>query len=103
MSVHLMYIMCMRYDWNSEKNEWLKINRKISFEKIIYHLSKGDVWKTARHPNQEKYPNQRIYFVIINKYIYMVPFVKDDDKTFLKTIIPSRKATKIYLNKGEAL
>ncbi len=89
----------MRYDWNSEKNDWLKINRNISFEKVIYHLSKGDVWRIASHPNQEKYPKQKMYFVIINDYIYMVPFVKDRDKIFLKTIIPNRKATKEYLKK----
>ncbi len=89
----------MRYDWNSEKNDWLKINRKISFEKIIYHLSKGDVWRIASNPNQEKYPMQKVYFVIVNDYIYMVPFVKDRDKIFLKTIIPNRKATKEYLKK----
>lgn len=91
----------MRYDWDSQKNEWLKTNRNVSFEKVIYHLSKGDIWRIADHPNQKKYPNQRIYFIIIEDYIYMVPFINDKDKIFLKTIIPSRKATKDYLNEGE--
>ena len=83
----------MKYDWNPKKNEWLKENRNISFEKVIFHLSRGDVWKTAKHPDQNKYPGQKIYFIIIDNYIYMIPHVIENDCIFLKTIIPSRKAT----------
>lgn len=74
----------MKYEWDPQKNEWLKEERNISFEKIVFHLSRGDVWKLADHPDQENYPGQRIYFVIVEEYV------------FLKTIIPSRKATKAY-------
>jgi hypothetical protein len=49
------------------------------------------------HPNKKKYPNQRILIVDVSGYAYMVPFIKDDNEYFLKTIIPSRKATKKYL------
>ena len=87
----------MKYDWNSDKNEWLKINRHISFEEIIFHLSQGDIWMVADHPNQERFPNQRIYFVIVESYIYLVPHIIEKDFIFLKTIIPSRKATKAFL------
>lgn len=91
-----MYIITMKYNWNSGKNKWLKETRNISFEKVIFHLSRGDVWSTADHPDQKKYPNQRIYFVNINNYIYMVPYVTHKNEIFLKTIIPSRKATRMY-------
>lgn len=89
----------MRYEWDSQKNEWLKRERNISFEKIVFHLSQGDVWKLADHPDQENYPRQRVYFVIVKDYIYLVPHVVEKDCVFLKTIIPSRKATRAY--KGE--
>jgi uncharacterized DUF497 family protein len=89
----------MRYEWDSQKNEWLKRERNISFEKIVFHLSQGDVWKLADHPDQENYPRQRVYFVIVEDYIYLVPHVVEKDCVFLKTITPSRKATRAY--KGE--
>ncbi len=95
----MMYNSNMRYEWDSQKNEWLKRERNISFEKIVFHLSQGDVWKLADHPDQENYPRQRVYFVIVEDYIYLVPHVVEKDCVFLKTIIPSRKATRAY--KGE--
>ena len=91
-----MYTVTMKYDWNPEKNEWLKKERKISFEVVVFHLSQGDVWKVADHPDQKKYPGQKIYFVIIDDYIYLVPHLVSEEDIFLKTIIPSRKATKDY-------
>jgi uncharacterized DUF497 family protein len=93
----------MKYDWNPDKNEWLKKNRMISFEQIIFHLGQGDVWRAADHPNQRKYPNQRIYFVIVDDYIYMVPHIVEKEHIFLKTIIPSRKATRDYKKEQENL
>jgi len=90
----------MKYDWNPEKNDLLKRERNISFEKIVFHLSQGDIWKTSDHPNQKDYPGQRIYFVIVDGYIHLVPHVIEEDTIFLKTIIPSRKATRDY-NEGE--
>jgi uncharacterized DUF497 family protein len=86
----------MLFDWNPEKNERLKEKRGISFEIIIFHLSQGNLWKTADHPDQKRYPGQRIYFVRVDDYIYLVPYVKEENKVFLKTIIPNRKATKDY-------
>ena len=78
----------MKYDWNSEKNEQLKMGRGISFEQIILHLVQGDVWKEAEHPDQKRYPKQRIYFVIVEGYIYLVPYKFEKDNIFLKTTIP---------------
>ena len=91
----------MRYEWNSEKNDKLKRERNISFEKIVFHLSVGDVWRVADHPDLEKYPRQRIYFVIVEGYIYLVPHVVEEEYIFLKTIIPSRKATREYQQDGD--
>ena len=92
----------MKFDWNPEKNERLKKNRNISFEQVIFHLSQGDIWKVADHPDQKNYPGQKIYFVIIEDYIFIVPHVVQKETIFLKTIIPSRKATKAYrVEKGE--
>jgi uncharacterized DUF497 family protein len=91
----------MRYEWDSQKNEWLKKERNISFEKIVFHLSQGDVWKIADHPDQENYPGQKIYFVLVENYVYLVPYVVEKDYIFLKTVIPSRKATKAYRNEQE--
>jgi uncharacterized DUF497 family protein len=91
-----MYTAYMRYEWNPGKNELLKKERKISFEQIVFHLSKGDVWKVSEHPDKDNYPEQKIFFVIVDGYIYLVPYVVGKEITFLKTIIPSRKATRAY-------
>jgi len=91
-----MYTHDVRYEWDPKKNEWLKQERHISFEKIVFHLSQGDVWRTADHPDQENCPGQRIYFVVVEDYIYLVPHIIENDYIFLKTITPSRKATKAY-------
>ena len=91
----------MKFDWNPDKNEWLKKHRNISFEQIVFHLSRGDVWIIAEHPDQEKYPRQSIYFVVVENYVYLVPHIIETDCIFLKTIIPSRKATKDYFKEQE--
>ncbi|MCK9365291.1 MAG: BrnT family toxin [Syntrophales bacterium] len=92
----------MKYEWNPEKNEWLKDERHVSFEQIIIHLSRGDVWKITDHPDQSIYPGQKLYFVIVDGYIHIVPYVIEKECIFLKTIIPSRKATKMYKEELES-
>ncbi len=87
----------MRFDWNPEKNEWLKELRNISFEEIATLLASGKFWKVMEHPNPEAYPNQRVFLIPVNHYIYFVPFVMEEDVIFLKTAFPHRKATKEYL------
>ncbi len=91
----------MQYEWDPKKNEWLKAERGISFEKILFHLARGDVWKIADHPDQANYPGQKIYFVVVEGYVHLVPHVVEKDYIFLKTIIPSRKATKAYKKEME--
>ena len=85
------------YNWDSTKNEKLKKERKISFEEIVFHIQNGDEVDIYNHPNQEHYPKQKISVVVIDEYAYLVPYVESDTEIFLKTIIPSRKATKKYL------
>lgn len=87
----------MQYDWDSKKNDFLKATRKVCFEAVIVHLGRGDVWRIADHPNQEKYPGQKLFFVAIDDYIHIVPFEVRDEVIWLVTIIPSHKATKRYL------
>lgn len=99
--MQIMYNTNVKYEWDPEKNEWLKRERNISFEQVIFHLSQGDVWKMADHPDQKRYPGQKIYFVIVEDYIYLVPYVVTKEYIFLKTIIPNRKATKDYQKEQE--
>lgn len=89
------------FDWDPEKNELLTTSRGISFERVVVAINSGDVLDVVPHPNQQRYPNQLILVVLIEEYVYLVPFVKDDKKIFLKTIIPSRKATKNYRKRKE--
>ncbi|MHB8281125.1 MAG: BrnT family toxin [Candidatus Humimicrobiaceae bacterium] len=91
----------MKFEWDPEKNEWLKEKKGISFEKVVFHLSQGNLWKVSDHPDQEKYPGQRIYFVMVDDYIYLVPYIEEEKQIFLKTIIPSRKATKDFKKEME--
>ncbi len=87
-----------RYSWNDEKNELLQRQRGISFEEAVFHIERGDLLSVLDHPNQERYPGQRIFVVNIRGYAYLVPFVESETEVFLKTIIPSRKATREHLS-----
>lgn len=85
------------YDWNDEKNETLKKERGVSFEQVELAIESGGLFDRVKHPNPEKYPNQKVFLIAVDDYIYSVPYVEDDEKIFLKTVIPNRKATKKYL------
>ncbi len=85
------------FNWNPDKNDQLISERNVNFEKIVMAINEGNIVDVYDHPKQQQYPNQKIYAVQIDNYIYLVPFVKNDNEIFLKTIIPSRKATKKYL------
>lgn len=86
--------------WDEEKNGRLKAERHISFEEAVAHIANEDVLDIAEHPNQSKYKGQRLFIIEMNEYVWLVPFVETADEIVLKTIIPSRKATKKYL-RGE--
>ena len=83
--------------WNPEKNEWLKKHRGVCFEQIEEILRSDRELAGFDHPNQIKYPGQRMVIVELNNYAYLVPCLENDDEIFLKTVIPNRKATKKYL------
>ena len=87
----------MLFDWDPRKNEILKQTRGISFEAIVVHLGRGDVWRIAEHPDQNAYPGQSLFFVIVDDYIHIVPHEIRDNIIWLVTIIPSRKATRDYI------
>jgi uncharacterized DUF497 family protein len=85
------------FSWSVEKNELLRQERGISFEDIVFHIEQGHVLDLLEHPNQERYGGQRIFVVAVEDYVFLVPFVESETEVFLKTIIPSRKATRQYL------
>ncbi|MCA2667355.1 MAG: toxin [Microcystis sp. M114S2] len=91
-----------RVRWNQEKNEQLQRERYLSFEMVEEAIYRGEVLDDKVHPNRARYPNQRILIVKLNDYAYEVPYVVNESEIFLKTIIPSRKATKKYLKKGDS-
>ena len=91
----------MLFRWNPEKNDALKADRGLSFEGITVAVESGGLLDILDHPNKAKYPNQRVLVVTFDNYVYLVPFVEEEDHYFLKTIIPSRKATREYLKQGD--
>ena len=86
--------------WEPKKNERLKTERGISFEEVIEAIVDEQVIGRFPHPNQERYPSQQVYVVAVDEYVYIIPFVEDEENIFLKTIYPSRKYTKKYIEKG---
>ena len=73
--------------------------RGISFERIVFEISMGNEVAMVMHPNQDRYPGQMISVVEVDDYVYLVPFVETESEIFLKTIIPSRKATRQFRSK----
>ena len=82
------------HNWNDEKNRWLISVRGVSFEDVVQAVETEKVLETRIHPNQGQYPNQKLYLIEIDGYVWIVPFVENDSEIFLKTMIPSRKETK---------
>lgn len=89
------------FTWNNEKNQLLKAERQVCFEDVVLAIEMGFLLDVLVHPNQEKYKGQKIFAVQIDDYVYLVPFIENQSEVFLKTIIPSRKATRKYL-KGDS-
>ena len=86
-----------QFNWNSDKEKQIQEDREITFSDIIQAIQQGNLLDVIKHYNLDKYPNQKIFLVKLNNYVYLVPFVETDSEIFLKTIIPSRKMTKKYL------
>ena len=89
------------FRWSPEKSETLRTARGVSFESIVVAVESGGLLDILAHPNQAKYPRQRVLVVVCDNYVYLVPFVEEPDYFFLKTVIPGRKATRDYLTQGD--
>ena len=85
------------FNWDIAKNKKLKEERNISFEDVLFSIKDGKILDVLEHPNEIKYAGQKLLVVEINNYAYLVPFIDSEKEIFLKTIIPSRKATRKYL------
>ena len=83
-------------NWNTEKSVALKASRGICFEDVVFYIERGDILDDYLHPNQQAYPGQRIMVIGVANYAYIVPYIENEEELFLKTIIPSRKATQRY-------
>jgi len=91
--------MVKPFRWDPEKNVFLIQERGISFEQVTVAVENGDLIQIVQHPNAEKYPTQKIMIVGLDGYAFLVPFIEEADYFFLKTIIPSRKATRDFIER----
>lgn len=89
------------FRWSAEKNAWLLQERGIGFERIVVAIESDGLLDLLAHPNPVRYPGQQVLVVTFDRYVYLVPCVEEADYFFLKTIIPSRKATRDYLGKDK--
>ena len=97
--MHTIAIM-KQFRWSPDKNEALQKERHVSFEAMVVAMDGNGLLDVLAHPNPKKYANQKILVIARDGYVYLVPMVEEQDYFFLKTIIPSRKATRTYLNSG---
>lgn len=89
------------FRWNPDKNRELLAERGVSFEQVVVAVEGGGLPDVLAHPNARRYPNQRLLVVTWDNYAYLVPYVEEAESFFLKTVIPSRKATRDYLKTGD--
>jgi len=85
------------FRWDPDKNERLKAGRGLSFEEIVLAIEEDGLKDVLVHPNQRRYPGQVVLVVAYRGYVFLVPSVEESTHYFLKTVIPSRKATRDYL------
>jgi uncharacterized DUF497 family protein len=86
--------------WDAAKNAKLKKERGIGFEEVVACVDAGGLLAIIDHPNQARHPGQKVWVVAIRGYAHLVPMVVTEDEVVLKTIIPSRKATRDYLKRS---
>ena len=87
------------FRWPPDKNDLLIQERGIPFEDVTVAVEAGRLLEIVPHPNPGKYPRQKIMVVDVAGYAFLVPFIEEEDHFFLKTIIPSRKATRDFIEK----
>ena len=84
----------MNIVWDDKKNEWLIINRGVSFEEIAELILNKSYIDIIENPTRE---NQQYFIMKITNYTWVVPFVIDEEERIvLKTAFPSRKFHKKY-------
>lgn len=88
------------FRWSAEKNERLKSEHAVCFEEVVLAIEEGGLMDIVVHPNQRRYPGQVVLVVAYRDYVFLVPSIEESTHYFLKTIIPSRKATRDYLAAG---
>ena len=84
------------FEWNEEKNNNILKERWVCFEDIVLAFWENKILNIVKNPSSN-FENQFCLIVEISNYIYLVPFIKTEEKFLLKTIFPSRKYNKIYL------
>ena len=87
------------FRWSDAKNARLRRERGVTFEEIVVAIEAGQLLDVLEHRNPARYPRQNVLVVGLRDYVFLVPFVDEPDGYFLKTIIPSRKATRDYLKR----
>ena len=87
--------------WSADKSLSLKAERGVSFEEVLSAISQGGLLRGMDHPNRAKYGHQKMLVVRIRDYAYLVPYVENEEEIFLKSIMPSRKATRDFLSGGK--
>ncbi|MFN9644863.1 MAG: toxin [Cyanobacteriota bacterium] len=90
------------FAWSPEKNAQLLAQRQLCFEAVVVAIESGDLLDVLDHPNQQRYPEQRILVVRLHGSIHLVPMIETEEHLFLKTIIPSRKANRFYKSSAPA-
>ena len=85
--------------WDEQKNQKLIKERGVSFEAIVLYIEEGNIIGIVR--GEDKFSHQKQFLVAVNNYVYVIPFVEEEDRIFLKTIMPSRKMTKQFLAGGD--
>lgn len=94
--------MSKYFDWSEKKNRILKKKRNISFEEVVLSIANGQLLDILEHPDKEKYLGQKLLIVKMRNYAFVVPFIENEEAYFLKTIYPSRKATRTYITDGDS-
>lgn len=60
-------------------------------------ISEGNILDIRKHPNELKYPDQKILYVRVEE-VYAISFIEEEkDCFFLKTLFPTTKARKEFL------
>ena len=87
------------FRWNAGKNTQLRRERGVSFEEVVVAIEEGHLLDVLEHRNPARYPRQKLRVVALRDYAYLVPLLEKPTGYFLKTIIPSRKATRDYFKR----